>query len=81
MASRLIKGHSIVEVPRKWNRTTDAALEKNFLPNTIMLTDFITAQCKQEVSLLKQTRHVRQASSLFNKMDPVSQAVLRAIAC
>ena len=80
LASQLIKGHCVVEVPGKWNRPTDAAPENIILHETRVLISFITAPCKQEVSLMKQTRHVRQASNLFNKMDPVRQTLLRAIA-
>ena len=71
LASQLIKGHSVVEVPGKWNRAKDAAPENIILPETRLLTDFITSPCKHEISLMKQTRHVRQTSILFNKMDPV----------
>ncbi len=64
----------------KWNRTTYATPENIVLPETRMLTDFISAPCKQEVTLMKQTRHVRQASILFNKMGPVRQTLMRATA-
>jgi len=80
LATQLIKGHSVVEVPGKWNRNIDLAPENIVLHETRLLNDFITAPCKQEVSLMKQTRHVRQASSLFNKMDPVRQTRMRATA-
>ena len=78
--TQLIKGHSVVEVPGKWNRNIDLAAENIVLAETRLLNDFITAPCKQEVSLMKQTRHVRQASSLFNKMDPVRHPLIRATA-
>ena len=80
LATPLIKGHSVVEVPGKWNRTIDLTPENIVLPETRLLNDFITAPCKQEVSLMKQTRHVRHALSLFNKMDPVRQTLMRATA-
>jgi len=67
-------------VPGKWNRNIDLAPENIVLPETRLLNNFITAPCKQEVSLMKQTRHVRHASSLFNKMDPVRHTRMRAIA-
>ena len=60
-----------------WTKTLGVYI---VLPETNLLTDFITAPCKQEVSLMKQTCHVRQASILFNKMDPARQAMLRATA-
>ena len=80
LATQLIKGHSVMEVPGKWNRNIDLAHENIVLPETRLLNDSITAPCKQEVSLMKQTRHVRQASYLFNKMDPVRQTIIRATA-
>ena len=67
-------------MPGKWNRNIDLAPENIVLPKTRLLTDFVIASCKQEVNLMKQTRHVRQASSLFNKMDPVRQTLMRATA-
>jgi hypothetical protein len=42
--------------------------------------DFITAPCKQEVSLMKHTRHVKQASNILKSMDPIRQTPMRASA-
>ena len=78
LATQLIKGHSIVEVPGKWNITGYSAPTSILLPETMTLTDVITAPCTQEVSLMKQTRLARQASSLFKNMDHVRQTLLRA---
>jgi len=80
LATQLIKGHSVVETPGNWNRNLDQAPDCIVLPETRLLTDFITAPCKHEVSLMKQTRHVRQANSLYNKMDSVRKILLRATA-
>jgi hypothetical protein len=71
LATQFIKGHSIVEVPGKWNRCGDAAPASISLPETRTLLDFVTAPCKQDVSLMRQTRQARQASNLYLKMDPV----------
>ena len=81
LATQLIMGHSIVEVPGKWNRSSDAAPASFVLPKTRTLLDFVTAPCKQEVSLMRQTRQARQASNLYLKMDPVRQSLLWANAC
>jgi len=81
LATQLIKGHSIVEVPGKWSRCGDATPVPIVLPETRTLLDFITAPCKQKVSLMRQTRQARQASNLYLKMDPVRQSLLRANAC
>jgi hypothetical protein len=79
-ASQLIMGHSVTDVSGKWNRSTNTAPENVVLPETRLLTDFISSPCKHEVGLMKQTRHVRQASILFNKMDRVRQTLMRATA-
>jgi hypothetical protein len=65
LATQLIRGHSIVEVPGKWNRLGDAASAPIVLPETRTLLDFVTAPCKQEVSLMRRTRQARQASNLY----------------
>ena len=50
------------------------------LPEPRTISDFITAACKQEVSLMKQTRHVKKASNLLKSMDPIRRTLLRASA-
>jgi len=70
LATQLIKGHSRVEAPGKWSRCGDAAPAPIVLPETRTLLDFVTAPCKQEVSLMRQTRQARHASNLHLKMDP-----------
>jgi len=80
LATQLIKGYSVVEVPGKWNRNIDLALENVVLPKPRLLIDFVTVPCKQEVGLMKQTRHVRQASSLVKKMNLARQTLMRATA-
>ena len=62
LATQLIRGHSIVEVLGKWNMKGDSTPDSIVLLEPRTLTYFVTAPCKQEVSLLKQTRQVRQAS-------------------
>ena len=78
LASQLIKGHYVVEVPRKWNRLGDATLDSIVLPEARTLSDFVTAPCKHEVGLMEQIRKAKQASALYNDMDPVRQTLLRA---
>ena len=65
LATQLIRSHSVVEVPGKWNRIGDSAPAPIVLPETKTLIDFVTAPCKQEVSLMRQTRQARQASNLY----------------
>ena len=78
MASQLIRGHSVVEVPGKWNRLGDATPESIVLPEARTLSDVVTAPCKHEVGLMKQIRQAKHASALYNDMDPVRQTLLRA---
>jgi hypothetical protein len=58
-STHLVRGHSVVEVPGKWNRTGDGEPDLIVLPESRTIMDFITALYKQEVSLMKQTRHVK----------------------
>jgi hypothetical protein len=48
LVTQLIRDHSIVEVPGKWNRTGNSATYFIVLPETITLSDFIPAlACKK----------------------------------
>jgi hypothetical protein len=75
LATHLIRGNSVVEVLGKWIITRDSA--PIVLPETKTIADFNTAPCKQEVSLMKETRQARHASDLFKYMDPSRQTLLR----
>ena len=78
LATQLVRGHSVVEVPGKWNRLGDTAPDLIVLPELRSLANFVTAPYKQEVGLMRQTRQARQAFNLFNRMDPVRQTLMRA---
>jgi len=52
-ATHLVKGHSVVEVPGKWNRLGDNEPDLIVLPEPRTIQDFITAPCKHEVSLMR----------------------------
>ena len=78
LATHLIRGHSVVEVPCEWSRTGDSAPVSIVLPKTKTIADFNTAPCKQEVSLMKQTRQARQTFDLFKYIDPMRETLLRA---
>jgi len=77
-ATRLVRGHAVVKVPGKWNRNGDSEPNLIVLPEPRTILDFVTTPCKQEVSLMKQTRHVKQASNLLKSMDPIRQTLIRA---
>ncbi len=55
LATQLVRGHSRVEVPGKWNSHGDAAFDAIILPEPTTLVDFVTAPCKQDMSLMWQT--------------------------
>ena len=78
-ATHLVRGHTYGGgSPCKWNRLGDVEPELLLLPGPRTIVDFITAPCKQEVSLMRQTRHVKQVSDLLKSMDPIRQTLLRA---
>ena len=76
--NHLVRGHSVVKVPGKWNCTGDKEPDLIVLPEPRTISDFITAPCKHEVFLMKHTRHVKQVSSLLISMDPIRRTLLRA---
>jgi hypothetical protein len=45
LVTQLIRGHSIVEVPGKWNKTGDPTPDSIVLPEPRPLTNFVTAPC------------------------------------
>jgi len=77
-ATHLVMGHSVVEVPGKWNRTGDGEPDLIVLPESRTISDLITVPCKREDSLMKQTRHVKQVSNLLISMDSIRRTLLRA---
>ncbi len=76
LATQLERGHSIVEVPGKWNRHGDTTPDPIVLLDPRTLADLVTAPCKQEVSLMRQTRHARQAFTLFYRIEPGRQTLM-----
>ncbi len=55
LATELVRDHSRVEVPGKWNRNGDFPSEAIVLPEPRSKADFVIAPCKHEVSLMRQT--------------------------
>ena len=45
-ATHLVRGHAVVEVPGKWNRSGDGEPDLLVLPEPRTILDFITAPCK-----------------------------------
>ncbi len=71
----------MVEVPSLWSREGENPPEPISLPELRPLLDYPLAPCKHECSLIKQARHVRHALEVFEAMDPVKKALMRASAC
>ena len=80
LATELVRGHSVVEVPGRWNKTGDRAPDPITLPDPRPLTDYVLAPCKNECGIIKQARYVRQAHHIFTSLDPVRKALMRASA-
>jgi hypothetical protein len=62
LTTQLIRGHSVVEVPGKWIRPRDAALDAIVLPESRTLFYFVSAPCKHEVGLVKQIKQASKTS-------------------
>ncbi len=54
MATQLVRGHSVVEVPGSWNKVRDPAPDPIVLPEPRSLADYVFAPCKHECSLLRK---------------------------
>ncbi len=80
LASQLVKGHDVVEVPGLWSRVGDNPPDPISLPDPRPLSDHPLAPCKHECSLFKQVRHAGHALVVFESMDRVKQAMMRASA-
>ena len=80
LATQLVRGHSSVEIPGAWNQGTDTPPDPIVLPEPRSLADFVTAPCKHECNLLRQSRVAKQAFRVFNKLGSVKQALMRATA-
>jgi hypothetical protein len=81
LATQLVKGHSVVEIPGRWSMEgVHNPPEQISFPDPRSLSDYTLAPCKHECSLLKQARHVRQALDIFETMNPIQQSLMRASA-
>ncbi len=80
-ATELIRGARTVKVPRRFDsEKQDTEPEPITLPEPRLLSDFITAPCKHECSIIKQARHAKKAHRVLVALNPVKQALLRASA-
>jgi hypothetical protein len=80
-ATDLVRGTRTVEVPGRFDPDKpDPAPEPITLPEPRLVSDFVTAPCRHECSILKQVRHVKKAHRVLSALNPVKQALLRATA-
>jgi hypothetical protein len=80
-AKGLIRGTRTVEVPGRFDpEKQDLALEPIILPEPRLVSDFVTAPCSHECSIIKQVRHAKKAHRVLSAPNPVKHALLRAIA-
>jgi hypothetical protein len=61
LATQLARGHKTAEVPGRWAKMVDAALDARSLPQLRSLARSIQVPFKHECSLIKQTRHAPHA--------------------
>jgi hypothetical protein len=80
LATQLVKGHSVVEIPGRWSQEGDNPPDLISFPEPRPLTDYPLAPCKHECNFIKQPRHVRQAFYILEAMDPLHQTLMRASA-
>ena len=78
LATSLIHGDRVVEIPGKDTRTAPQKPEQLVLLELRPLEEYLNAQCKGEISTLTQSRHVRQATEVFEMNDKIRQALMHA---
>jgi hypothetical protein len=78
-ASDLLKGTRTMEVPGRFDPDKhDSVPEPITLPEPRLVSDYITAPCRHECSIMKQVRHAKMAHRVLSALNPVKQAFLRA---
>ena len=80
IATKLVKGYRIMEVPGKKDQATATAPKPLRPPDPRVLQDYITSPCKHECAIIKHRRHIKQAHKVLSSMHPVRSAVMRACA-
>ncbi len=65
LATELVRGHNVVEIPGSANASRVTLPDPIVLPQPRSLADFVSAPCKHECSLLRQSRMAKQAANAF----------------
>jgi len=76
-----MNGSRVMETPGAYDpERPDSVPEPVTLPEPRTLGDYVTAPCKHECSIPKQSRHDKQAHRLLTTLNPTKQSLLRAAA-
>jgi hypothetical protein len=78
VATQLVKGHRMVEVPGKDDDAASIHPEPLRPPDPRDLSDLARPPCKHECAIIKQRRHIRQAHKLLQEIGPVRGALMKA---
>jgi hypothetical protein len=81
VATNLVRGTKTAKVPGRFNpEKHDSAPEPMTLPEPRLLSDYITAPCRHECSIIQQVRHAKKAHIVLAALNPVKQSLLRETA-
>ncbi len=70
----------MVEIPGLWSRDKDNPPDLTSLSGPRPISDYPLAPCRHEYILIKPARHVRRPLEVFEAMDLLQQAHMRASA-
>ncbi len=65
LATELAKGHNVVEIPGSTTAYGVTLPDHIVLPQPRSLVDFVSALCKHECNILRQSRMAKQAANVF----------------
>ena len=80
LATQLIRGHEMMEVPGRRKRLEERASKEVALSIPRTPRDNATSVCKHECNLICSNRQTKQAHSVFTDLEPVKRILLRATA-
>ena len=78
LAAELVSRHSVVEIPGSADASSITLSDPIVLQQPRSLADFVSAPCKHECSLLRQSRMAKHNANVILRLGPVKQALLRA---
>ena len=76
-ATATVMGERLVEIPGRYTPADESAKpERVVLPEPRMPADYATATCKHECAILKQSRHIRQAYTVWTEGTVTQRALM-----